>query len=97
LMEGFGLPAIEAAACGCPVIATRESPLPELLGEGGIYIDPQDRSELTSALQEVLDSQALRQFMRAKGLEAASKLTWEYAAQQMIDVFHGLFQERAGR
>jgi glycosyltransferase involved in cell wall biosynthesis len=92
LMEGFGLPAIEAAACGCPVIATRESPLPELLGEGGIYINPTDPFELTSALQQVLDSRDLRQAMRVKGLEAARQLTWEHAARQMTEVLSGLVQ-----
>jgi glycosyltransferase involved in cell wall biosynthesis len=84
LMEGFGLPAVEAAACGCPVIATRASPLPDLLGEAAIYIDPGEPGELASALQRVLDSAELRRQMRTAGLAAVRRLTWEAAAEQMI-------------
>jgi glycosyltransferase involved in cell wall biosynthesis len=86
LMEGFGLPAIEAAACGCPVIATRESPIPKLLGDGGIYIDPGKPGDLELALTSVLQSPILRQQMRGAGLAAAGRLTWDAAAQQMIEV-----------
>lgn len=84
LIEGFGLPAIEAAACGCPVIATTASPLPGLLGEGGIFINPAHQEDLDIALARVLESERLRQQMRAAGLAAAAKLTWEAAARQMI-------------
>lgn len=80
LLEGFGLPAIEAAACGCPVIATKSSPLPELLGEGGIYFDPRNSDELEEALMKVMGSRALRQKMGEAGLKAAEKLTWEQGA-----------------
>ncbi len=86
LMEGFGLPAIEAAACGCPVIATRESPLPELLGAGGLYIDPHKPAELEAALAHVLSSPDLRQEMRLAGLQATRALTWEAAARQLLDI-----------
>jgi len=85
-MEGFGLPAIEAAACGCPVIATRESPLPCLLGDGGIYVNPNKREDLELALTKVLASEALRQRMRTAGLAASRRLSWESAARQMIGV-----------
>ncbi|MEK7833651.1 MAG: glycosyltransferase family 1 protein [Acidobacteriota bacterium] len=84
LIEGFGLPAIEAAACGCPVIATTASPLPGLLGEGGIFINPASQEELDAALTRVLESENLRQQMRTAGLAAAAELTWEAAARQMI-------------
>jgi glycosyltransferase involved in cell wall biosynthesis len=84
LMEGFGLPAIEAAACGCPVIATRESPLPSLLGEGGLYFDPTRPEELEMALTSVLESATIRQKMSDAGQKAASHLTWEAAADQMM-------------
>jgi glycosyltransferase involved in cell wall biosynthesis len=87
LMEGFGLPAIEAAACGCPVIATKASPLPNLLGNGGaLYVDPADQKDLEIALNRVLSCAELRGRLRESGLAAARQLTWEAAARQMINV-----------
>jgi glycosyltransferase involved in cell wall biosynthesis len=84
-MEGFGLPAVEAAACGCPVIATKASPLEALLGAGGVYIDPGE-TELANALETVLSSAELRSRMGESGLAAARRLTWEAASDQMMDV-----------
>lgn len=92
LMEGFGLPAVEAAACGCPVVATCESPLPELLGEGGIYIDPSSPDQLERALREILTSQSRRNRMRSSALAASSQLTWERSARQMLDVIERMAQ-----
>jgi glycosyltransferase involved in cell wall biosynthesis len=83
LLEGFGLPAVEAAACGCPVVATKASPLPELLGAGGIYFDPLNSQELEEALRRVLESLALQQKMGAAGMEAAQALTWDRAARTL--------------
>jgi glycosyltransferase involved in cell wall biosynthesis len=88
LMEGFGLPAVEAAACGCPVIATEASPLPGLLGEGALYIDPTDVQGLQRALNQVLTSGTLRQRMRAAGVAAAKRLTWDAAANQLMQVLN---------
>jgi glycosyltransferase involved in cell wall biosynthesis len=85
LMEGFGLPAVEAAACGCPVIATTASPLPGLLGRGGVYIGTTE-DEIAGALERVLRSEEMRSEMSAAGLAAAQRLTWEQAARQMMDV-----------
>ena len=82
-MEGFGLPAVEAAACGCPVVATTASPLPELLGEAGRFCDPQDESGFEESLRQVLDSVELRQQMGQAGIKAAGALTWDAAARQM--------------
>ncbi len=94
LMEGFGLPAIEAAACGCPVIATTESPLPKLLGGGGLYVNPTHPEELETALVRLLESETLRRQVRKAGLEAAGQLTWEAAARQMIGVILKLTSAR---
>jgi glycosyltransferase involved in cell wall biosynthesis len=91
LMEGFGLPAVEAAACGCPVIATKASPLPGLLGGGGIYIDP-DEGSILAALQKVLSSPELRLEMSRSGLAAAQRLTWDHAARQIMDVIRAVTQ-----
>jgi len=85
LMEGFGLPAVEAAACGCPVAATTESPLPDLLPDGGIFFDPRGGG-LEPALEELLGSEERRRRMGDAAAAAAGRLTWEAAAHQMLDV-----------
>jgi glycosyltransferase involved in cell wall biosynthesis len=85
LMEGFGLPAVEAAACGCPVIATKASPLEQLLRGGGLFIDPCEE-EIARALATLLSSQEMRLQLGECGLTAAGRLTWEDAAGQMIEV-----------
>ncbi len=95
LMEGFGLPAVEAAACGCPVIATTASPLPELLPGAGLFVKPNE-AELTQALAAVLGSAELRQRLGAAGVEAAGRLTWAAAARQMLEIFETV-QSRKNR
>jgi glycosyltransferase involved in cell wall biosynthesis len=87
LMEGFGLPAVEAAACGCPVIATKASPLEGLLGDGGVYIEPVER-EIARALERVLSSEDMRLRMSEEALRAARRLTWDRAARQLMEVIH---------
>lgn len=77
--EGFGLPAVEAAACGCPVIATTESPLPELLSGGGFFVLPGDRAAVANGMRQLLTT-AVRSSMGAVARERAAALTWERAA-----------------
>jgi glycosyltransferase involved in cell wall biosynthesis len=89
-MEGFGLPAVEAAACGCPVIATQASPLPDLLGAGAEYFDPNKPQELEHAITCLLKSERLRLQKREAGLQAAHHLTWDAAARQMMEIFQRL-------
>jgi glycosyltransferase involved in cell wall biosynthesis len=90
LMEGFGLPAVEAAACGCPVIATQASPLPALLKEAALYIDPHRTEALQAALIRVLGSEELRRRMSAAGVAAAGTLTWSAAANQLRNVIRNV-------
>jgi glycosyltransferase involved in cell wall biosynthesis len=85
LMEGFGLPAVEAAACGCPVVATTASPLAGLLGQGVISIEP-EKVALENALRTVLASPELQARMGEAAARAAGALTWEAAARQMMEV-----------
>lgn len=93
MTEGYGLPAIEAAACGCPVIATSESPLPDLLGEGGLYIDPQNPAALLDALNRVLTSPDRQEYMRRAGLAAAGRLTWTAAARDLVRLMHDTMRQ----
>ncbi len=88
LYEGFGLPALEAMACGTPVIVSNASSLPEVVGDAGIQVDPRRADELADALAEVLQSNAKREQMRAAGLARASSFTWDRAAGQITRVYH---------
>jgi len=97
LIEGFGLPAIEAAACGCPIIATSASPLPDLMGAGGEYFDPNKPPELESAIARLFASERLRLQRRELVLKAANRLTWDAAARQMMAVFQTLLPVEEGR
>ena len=82
--EGFGLPAVEAAACGAPVIATTASPLPELLAGGGIFVQPRDLPALTDALRAMLADEPARVAMGARARARASLLTWRRGADAAL-------------
>ena len=84
--EGFGLPAIEGAACGSPVIATRASPLPDLLSGGGLFVEPGDLDGLTSSLWRLMVDEAQREQLGAVAREKAQQLTWANGARAALDV-----------
>jgi glycosyltransferase involved in cell wall biosynthesis len=81
--EGFGLPAIEAAACGAPVIATQSSAIPEVLGAAALYFDPAVDDTLHAALVRVLDDAALRTTLATRGCERARVLSWRDVAARI--------------
>ncbi len=80
LAEGFGLPAVEAAACACPVIATTASPLPELLAGGGIFVAPRDDAALLDAMRQLTVDAPLHARLSAVAYDRAHALTWDRAA-----------------
>jgi glycosyltransferase involved in cell wall biosynthesis len=82
--EGFGLPAVEAAACGAPVIATAASPLPELLEGGGIFVPPGDPAPLAQAMMTLLHDGELSASLGQRARERASELGWDDAAHAAI-------------
>jgi glycosyltransferase involved in cell wall biosynthesis len=83
--EGFGLPALEAAACGCPVVATTASPLPELLAGGGYFVAPGDVDALTSALATLATDEAARARLGATARTQAARLSWRACARAALD------------
>lgn len=88
LYEGFGLVALEAMACGVPVIASRAGALTEVIGDAGILVDnPTDESELAVAMYQVLSDQALKQKLMAAGLRRAGHFSWESTAQSTLKVY----------
>lgn len=80
LYEGFGLPPIEAMACGTPCLVTNTTAVPEVVGDAALYIDPLDVSDIGQGLSRILTDTSLRQALRAKGLEHAAKFTWHDTA-----------------
>jgi glycosyltransferase involved in cell wall biosynthesis len=86
--EGFGLPAVEAAACGTPVIATRASPLPELLEGGGIFVAPGEVEPLTWAMAALMSDPGLRTRLGARARERAAALDWSDGARVAVGALH---------
>lgn len=82
--EGFGLPAVEAAACGTPAVATTASPLPQLLAGGGIFIPPGDVPAIATAMRALLDDEPARQAMGREGYRRSTLLSWAEAANTAL-------------
>ncbi|HEX77693.1 MAG TPA: glycosyltransferase family 4 protein [Dehalococcoidia bacterium] len=91
IYEGFGLPPLEAMACGCPVITSNASSLPEVVGDAGIMVDPYDVDGWTEAMGEVLSNKGLRRDMRERGLERAKLFSWEKTAKETLRVYEEVY------
>ena len=87
-LEGFGLPLIEAMACGCPVVTANTSSLPEVVGEAGIMVNPYDTRSLGQAMRRVLTDDKSRDSMVRKGLEQSKKFSWEKTAELTLQVYN---------
>jgi len=85
--EGFGLPVLEAMACGAPVIASNASALPEVVGDAGLLVDPDDVDGLRAAIRRLGGDAELRANLRERGRERAKSFTWERAARETLAVY----------
>ena len=88
--EGFGLPVIEAMACGTPVIASNTASLPEVVGAAGIIINPRDIDSLTNAIYKVLHSKSIQDKMIINGITQAKKFSWKKCARETLEVYKSL-------
>lgn len=88
IYEGFGLPPLEAMACGCPVITSNTSSLPEVVGDAGIMVDPYDVDELSTAIFKVLSNDVVRKDLVIKGLDRVKMFSWEKCAKDTINVYY---------
>jgi glycosyltransferase involved in cell wall biosynthesis len=87
LFEGFGLPVLEAMACGTPTLASRTSSIPEVAGDGALLIDPLNTDEMVDGLQRLIQSNALRASLRARGLLQATRFSWDRCAEETVAVY----------
>jgi glycosyltransferase involved in cell wall biosynthesis len=90
LYEGFGLPILEAMACGTPVVASRASCLPEVAEGASVMIDPDDVEDLAGALEQTLCNAELRQQLVDKGRQRAAEYTWARAARSLLEVYRNV-------
>lgn len=90
LSEGFGLPALEAQACGVPVISSNTTSLPEVLGDGALYINPLSVSDLKSKMLEIIKNDRLRESLIVKGLENVKRFSWTQTAEKTLEVYREL-------
>lgn len=90
LHEGFGMPAVEAMACGTPVVVTQNGSVPEVVGEAGLYIDPIEAEDMATTMRRLLEDSALQKQLVEKGLARASTYSWQRTAQITWDVYQQL-------
>ena len=86
LYEGFGLPSVEAMACGCPTVVSHSSSLPEVCQNASIYFNPEDSCDLAEAISKVLNDINLQGQLRSNGFELVKKYNWENTAQEITDI-----------
>ena len=93
LYEGFGLPPLEAMACGTPVVTSRISSLPEVVGDGALLVDPYNEDDIAQGIARVLDDEDLRARLVARGLERAASYSWARSVRQI----HAGYMKALGR
>jgi len=86
-LEGFGLPLIEAMACGTPIIASNTSAIPEVVEDAAILIDPKDINGFSNALYNLLTDEDLKEELIRKGLQQSTKFRWETTAKKTLEVY----------
>jgi glycosyltransferase involved in cell wall biosynthesis len=96
LYEGFGLPPLEAMACGTPVVSSNSSSLPEVVGDAGVLVNPHGVEEMSEAMQRLLSDNTLRAEMATRGLAQARTFSWQRAAAETLQVYDRAMTDHRG-
>ncbi|MFH0943576.1 MAG: glycosyltransferase, partial [Planctomycetota bacterium] len=94
LTEGFGLPVLEAMACGTPVVCARAGALPEVAGDAALYVDPTDVRSIAAGLQRILEEEPLRRDLAARGLARARLFDARKTTARLVDLLESIAAER---
>ena len=92
--EGFGLPPLEAMSCGCPTIASETASMPEVCGDAVLYCNPDDPANIAHKIRQLMEDERLRENLRARGLQRASRFSWESCAIETVSVLDELLSRR---
>jgi glycosyltransferase involved in cell wall biosynthesis len=90
LYEGFGIPVLEAMDCGCPVLASNRTALPEIIGDAGILFDPTNVDDIARSLREIYRDPTVRSSLKEKGLKRAQEFSWQRMAEQTLQLYEEL-------
>ena len=92
--EGFGLPVLEAMACGTPVVCSERGSLPEIAGDAALLINPDDLDGLAAAMERALDDEPLRAQLRSRGFANVARFSWEKTARETLDIYRRMTASR---
>jgi len=92
LAEGFGIPLLEAMQCGCPVITSTETSLPEIAGDAALLVNPHDTDAIATTMRQLIESPELRQTLKQKGLERAKQFSWKKMAEETLAGYKQVLQ-----
>ncbi|WP_199621702.1 glycosyltransferase family 4 protein [Paenibacillus alkalitolerans] len=92
--EGFGLPVLEAISCGAPVVTSRTSSLPEIAGEGALFINPREVDSLVEAMTRLLSHPGLRETLKTAALKQSRKFSWKNTTEQILDIYHQVMENK---
>jgi len=87
LHEGFGLPPLEAMACGTPVLTSNSASLPEVVGDAALMADPENTQDIADQMRALVTDDALRRTLREKGLRRVREFTWQRTAERTAEVY----------
>jgi len=87
LYEGFGIPLLEAMHCRCPILASNTSSIPEVVGDGGLYFDPNDEDALSASIEQILSDSTLRNDLVRRGIEREKKYSWDACARETLEFY----------
>src|SRR5207247_2436003 len=90
LYEGFGIPCLEAMACGCPVLASHAGSLVEVVADAGVVVEPMDASAIAAGVRRLMEDDAFRQDLVRRGYAQAARFTWEASGRQLRGLLEGL-------